>query len=42
MFGECKYWAGPVGMNVLASLQEKAKAVEWNRAARREDLVLYQ
>lgn len=27
VFGECKYWSGPAGMNVLKSLQEKSRLV---------------
>lgn len=41
VFGECKYWDGPVGLNVLNSLQEKAKEVEWKRNRRREHFVLF-
>ena len=29
IFGECKYWKGPVGVNVLEMLMQKAKMVEW-------------
>ncbi len=41
VFGECKYWDGLVGLNVLNSLQEKAKAVEWKRNCRKEHFVLF-
>lgn len=41
IFCECKYWKGPVGVNVLTALREKAKAVEWNRENRREQFVIF-
>ena len=31
LLGECKYWAGPVGINILRELEAKANLVEWNR-----------
>lgn len=36
LFGECKFWTEPVGANILAQLEEKAKLVDWKRGARRE------
>jgi AAA+ ATPase superfamily predicted ATPase len=41
IFGECKYWKNPVGVDVLYSLEEKAKQVEWKRQNRREWFVLF-
>lgn len=41
IFGECKYWEGPVGVNVLNSLMEKTKEVEWKRNGRKEYFVLF-
>lgn len=41
LFGECKYWKDPVGINVLDALEEKAKAVDWNRSIRREHFILF-
>ncbi|MDQ2087742.1 ATP-binding protein [Herbivorax sp. ANBcel31] len=41
IFGECKYWEGKVGVNVLATLEEKAKSVEWKREKRRQNFVLF-
>ncbi|NLP15017.1 MAG: ATP-binding protein [Clostridium sp.] len=41
IFGECKYWEGKVGLNVLAALEEKAKFVEWKREKRREHFILF-
>ncbi len=41
IFGECKYWEGKVGVNVLTALEEKAKAVEWKREKRKEHYILF-
>lgn len=41
IFGECKYWDGKVGINVLTSLEEKAKAVEWKKDNRNEHFILF-
>lgn len=41
IFGECKYWEGKVGINVLTSLEEKAKSLEWNRDDRNEHFILF-
>ena len=41
LFGECKYWQGKVGLSVLQALEEKAAAVEWNKAGRREHFILF-
>ena len=41
ILGECKYWADPVGINVLSSLEEKAKSVTWNLQDRRTFYVLF-
>ncbi len=41
IFGECKYWEGKVGMNVLNVLEEKAKSVEWRRGKRNEHFILF-
>ena len=41
IFGECKYWKGPVGLNVLKELREKAPLVEWHGKERREYFVLF-
>ena len=37
----CKYWADPVGINVLSSLEEKAKSVNWNLQSRHTYYVLF-
>ena len=41
ILGECKYWSEPVGINVLTALEEKEKAVEWNRQSRNTFYVLF-
>ncbi len=41
IFGECKYWDGKVGINVLTTLEEKAKAVEWRKDNRNEHFILF-
>lgn len=41
IFGECKYWERKVGINVLADLEEKAKAVEWKKEQRKEHFILF-
>ena len=41
IFGECKYWEGPVGLNVLQALEEKANQVEWKKENRRQWYVLF-
>lgn len=41
ILGECKYWADPVGINVLSSLEEKAKSVTWNLQNRHTSYVLF-
>ncbi len=41
ILGECKYWNVPVGINVLNSLEEKAKSVTWNKETRKTWYVLF-
>lgn len=41
IFGECKYWKGPVEINVLEKLKEKAAQVEWGGQKRQEYFVLF-
>ena len=41
IFGECKYWKGPVGINVFEGLRKKAAFVDWNNAERTEYFVLF-
>lgn len=41
IFGECKYWKGPMGMDVLNKLKEKASCVDWNYGNRKEYFVLF-
>lgn len=41
ILGECKYWKEPVGINILADLEEKAKKVAWNKSNRKTWFVLF-
>lgn len=41
IFGECKYWKSPVGIEVLEQLRYKAARVEWNRDKRKEHYILF-
>ncbi|WP_027399792.1 AAA family ATPase [Anaerovorax odorimutans] len=41
IFGECKYWEGKVGINILEALEEKVKSVEWKRDDRKEYFILF-
>ncbi len=41
IFGECKYWESKVGVNILTSLEEKAKSVEWKKGKRKEHFILF-
>ena len=41
ILGECKYWKEPVGINILADLDEKAKKVSWKQKNRKVWYVLF-
>jgi len=41
VFGECKYWTGKVGMDVLRNLEQKAGQVEWNKSERKDHFILF-
>ena len=41
IFGECKFWKNPVGINILNALEKKAALVDWNRTGRKEWYVLF-
>lgn len=41
LLGECKFWQNPVGVSVLRDLEEKAKAVPWQREQRKTWYVLF-
>lgn len=41
IFGECKYWTGLVGLNVLRDLKVKARSVFWKQEQRQEYYVLF-
>ena len=41
LFGECKFWEKPVGVNILHELEKKAALVDWNRNDRHELFALF-
>lgn len=41
IFGECKYSKHQKGMDVLKSLQDKARSVDWNKNSRKEHFAIY-
>ena len=41
LLGECKYWQGPVGVNVLLDLEKKANSVPWEKNNRNLWYVLF-
>lgn len=41
IFGECKYWKGVVGIDILEKLMEKAACVDWNYGKRKEYFILF-
>lgn len=41
IFGECKYWKNPVGLDVLEHLKQKSQSVKWNRDSRHEYYILF-
>jgi len=41
ILGECKYWKEPVGINIFANLEEKAKKVAWNKNNRKTWYILF-
>lgn len=41
IFGECKYWEGRAGINVLTNLREKAKVVEWKKEKRNDHFIVF-
>ncbi len=41
LFGECKYSKQKKGLGILYELQEKARAVDWNRGSRKEYYMVY-
>lgn len=41
ILGECKYWQGPVGINVLREPEEKIKSVAWGQNRRKVWYVLF-
>lgn len=41
VLGECKYWQGPVGINVLLDLEKKSSSVAWEKNSRKLWYVLF-
>ena len=41
VLGECKFWTGPVGINVLTALEQKAVFVDWHREKRSTMYILF-
>ena len=41
IFGECKYWKKPVGINILDNLKAKSGNVKWKTGDRKEHFVLF-
>ena len=41
VLGECKFWAGPVGINILAQLEQKAEFVDWHKDTRQTVYILF-
>ena len=41
VLGECKFWKGPVGLNVLENLEKKAAYVDWHKQQRKIVYILF-
>jgi len=41
IFGECKFWEGKVGANVLRELETKAALVDWQKGNRHDHYILF-
>lgn len=41
ILGECKYWQGPVGANILWELEQKAQSVAWEKGKRKLWYILF-
>ena len=41
LFGECKYWSGPIDVDIFQKLLEKAAKVTWRNGNRKEIYALY-
>lgn len=41
VLGECKYWTGPIGLNILSQLEQKAAFVDWHREKRKIIYILF-
>lgn len=41
IFGECKYWTGKAGVDVLRNLERKARQFEWKKGMRNDYFILF-
>ena len=41
VWGECKFWKNPVGLNVLRDLEGKALTVPWEKSQRKDFYILF-
>lgn len=41
VLGECKYWTGSVGINILSQLEQKASFVDWHKEKRKIIYILF-
>lgn len=39
--GECKFWKGPVGANILYQLEQKTAFIDWHKASRKTIYVIF-
>ena len=41
VLGECKFWSGPVGVNILTELVQKAAFVDWHKDKRKTVYIIF-
>ena len=41
VLGECKFWSGPVGVNILTELEQKAAFVDWHKGKRKTVYIIF-
>lgn len=41
VLGECKFWTGPIGLNILEQLEHKAAFVDWHKEKRNTLYILF-
>ena len=39
--GECKFWSGPVGSNILSQLEQKTTFVDWHKNSRKTIYMIF-